>query len=366
MRLLFLPFLFAPVLVAQDNGRDLLNQGIRDFKQAKYSEAVAAFERASSAAPNYVTAHLYLAMAHLAQWVPGADSPENNFHATSSEREFLRVLALEPNNIVAVKSLASLSFNQKKLDDSKTLNEKVLTLEPNDRVAYYFLGVIAWSKAFPVRMAARKKVGMKPEDPGPLPPSVRFDVANQNWAIVNDGVAKLEKAIEIDPEYDDAMAYLNLLHRERADIQESADGYRAEIKLADEMVRKTLEIKKAKGSNGGSTMSMAPPPPPPPPAPASGTRVRVGGNVQQANLLEQPRPVYPPLAKQARIQGTVRFNTIIGLDGKIIWLQVISGHPLLVPAAQDAVKLWVYRPTLLNGAPVEVQTTIDVNFTLSQ
>ena len=141
---------------------------------------------------------------------------------------------------------------------------------------------------------------------------------------------------------------------------------RAEIKLADEMVRKTLELKKAKGSNGGSTMSMAPPPPPPPPPPAPGTRVRVGGNVQLANLLEHPRPVYPALAKLSRIQGTVRFDTIIGLDGKITWLQVVSGHPLLIQAAQDAVKLWTYRPTLLNGAPVEVQTIIDVNFTLTK
>ena len=107
-------------------------------------------------------------------------------------------------------------------------------------------------------------------------------------------------------------------------------------------------------------------PPPPPPPPGSSGRVQVGGNVQQANLVEQPRPAYPPLAKQAHIQGTVRFNTVIGLDGKIIWLQVVSGHPLLIPAAQDAVRQWLYRPTLLNGNPVEVQTAIDVNFTLSQ
>ena len=77
-------------------------------------------------------------------------------------------------------------------------------------------------------------------------------------------------------------------------------------------------------------------------------------------------PTYPPLAKQARIQGTVRFTAIIGKDGTIQNLQLVSGHPLLVPAAQDAVKQWVYKPTLLNGEPVEVITQIDVNFTLSQ
>ena len=119
----------------------------------------------------------------------------------------------------------------------------------------------------------------------------------------------------------------------------------------------------------GSVPTAAPPPPPPvkveekkPPTPS---RIRVGGNVQQANLLKQPKPVYPPLAKQARIQGTVRFNAIIGKDGTIQNLILVSGHPLLVPSAKEAVSQWVYRPTLLNGEPVEVQTQIDVNFTLS-
>jgi len=119
----------------------------------------------------------------------------------------------------------------------------------------------------------------------------------------------------------------------------------------------------------GSVPTAAPPPPPPvkeAPKPVVPQRIRVGGNVQAARLVRQPKPVYPPLARQARIQGTVRFNAIIGRDGTIQNLQLVSGHPLLVPSAQDAVKQWVYQPTLLNGEPVEVITIIDVNFTLSQ
>jgi protein TonB len=107
-------------------------------------------------------------------------------------------------------------------------------------------------------------------------------------------------------------------------------------------------------------------PPPPPKAVVKQTRIRVGGNVQAANLIRKVVPVYPPLAKQARIQGTVRFQAIIGKDGTIQNLQLVSGHPLLVANAQQAVSQWIYRPTLLNGDPVEVVTTIDVNFTLSQ
>lgn len=120
----------------------------------------------------------------------------------------------------------------------------------------------------------------------------------------------------------------------------------------------------------GSVPTAAPPPPPPPPVkekekPKPVQRIRVGGNVQAARLIHQPKPVYPPLARQARIQGTVRFNAIIGKDGRIENLTVVSGHPLLIPAATEAVKQWVYKPTLLNGEPVEVVTQIDVNFTLS-
>ncbi len=103
-----------------------------------------------------------------------------------------------------------------------------------------------------------------------------------------------------------------------------------------------------------------------PAAPSSNgvQRIRVGTAVQQSNLLQHLDPVYPPLARQARLQGVVRFNVIIGKDGHMANILLISGHPLLVPAAQEAVKQWVYRPTLLNGDPVEVATVVDVQFTL--
>jgi len=99
--------------------------------------------------------------------------------------------------------------------------------------------------------------------------------------------------------------------------------------------------------------------------PAAPVRIRVGGIVQSAKLIKKPVPVYPSLARQARIQGTVKFTAIIGRDGAIQNLTLLTGHPLLVQAAQDAVKQWVYQPTLLNGEPVEVVTEIDVNFALS-
>lgn len=121
----------------------------------------------------------------------------------------------------------------------------------------------------------------------------------------------------------------------------------------------------------GGIISAAPVAPPPPPKveapkPVAPQRIRVGGNVQKAMQLFTPSPVYPPLAKQARIQGVVKLNAIISKEGNIEQLTVVSGHPLLIPSALEAVKKWRYKPTLLNGEPVEVITQIDVNFTLTQ
>ncbi len=103
---------------------------------------------------------------------------------------------------------------------------------------------------------------------------------------------------------------------------------------------------------------------PPPPKPAAPSRIKQGGNVTAASIITQTRPVYPALARQARIQGNVVLHAIIDKEGKVAQLEVVSGHPLLVQAALDAVKQWRYKPTQLNGDPVEVDTTITVTFTM--
>jgi protein TonB len=104
----------------------------------------------------------------------------------------------------------------------------------------------------------------------------------------------------------------------------------------------------------------------PPPPKVTPKRVTVGGNVQAARLVNRVQPLYPPLARQTRISGTVKLHAIIGKNGAVEQLQVVSGHPLLVQSALDAVRQWRYQPTLLNGDPVEVDTEIDVIFSLAQ
>ena len=104
---------------------------------------------------------------------------------------------------------------------------------------------------------------------------------------------------------------------------------------------------------------------PAPPKPVQ-SRIKVGGNVIAAKVINRTTPMYPPLARQTRISGTVRLHAIIAKDGTVQQLEVLSGHPLLVQSALDAVRQWRYQPTLLNGEPVEVDTTVDVIFSLNQ
>jgi TonB family protein len=140
------------------------------------------------------------------------------------------------------------------------------------------------------------------------------------------------------------------------------------VKEFDEHLR-LMGVPSAPGEAALQITGPAPPPPPMPMAedqPAPPSRIKIGGNVQQTKLISQPHPIYPPDAKEARIQGVVKLSAIIGKDGTVQKLEVISGHPLLVPSALEAVQQWRYQTTLLNGDPVEVVTQIDVNYTLVQ
>jgi protein TonB len=105
---------------------------------------------------------------------------------------------------------------------------------------------------------------------------------------------------------------------------------------------------------------------PQPPAPVATQRIKQGGVIEAAKIVSQLQPVYPTLARQASIQGAVLLQAVIDKDGRVSELQVLSGSPLLARAALDAVKQWRYQPTLLNGQPVEVETTITVSFVLGK
>jgi TonB family protein len=354
-------------IMAQD-AREWLNRGVTAFKNAQYQDAVSDFQKAVDLAPDNATARLYLATTYMQQYIPGSESRENLDMAQRAEEEFRKVFAVDARNKVALASLASLSLNQKKWDNARDWYHQLLNVDPNNADAYYSLGFITWSQWYPAYSVARKQLGMNQEQPGPIPNvSVRNDLRAQYWGMLDDGLWNLHKALEINPQYDDAMAYINLLVRERADLRDTKEEYTRDIAEADQWVQKVLDTKKAKAQGGGLGMAVPPPPPPPPPPPSSGqtpSRIRIGSNVQANNLISKVDPVYPALAQQARIQGTVQLSVTISREGAVQNIQVLSGHPLLVPAALEAVKQWVYKPTLLNSNPVEVITIIEVPFTL--
>ena len=239
--------------------RDHINQGIASYRSAKYSDAVAHFEQAIQLDPQNPTPQLYLATAYMTQWIPGAESPENQAFAQKAKEEFQKVLDKDANDKNALASLAMLAFNQaqslpldKKLamfDEAAKWQRRRIEVDPKEKEAYYSLGVIDYQKWIPALMTARSNLRMRPEDPGPLKDKKVKEELKANYGpIVDDGMQNLNKALEIDPEYDDAMAYLNLLIRERADLLDSPEEYKKQIEVADGWLQKALDTKKIKAA----------------------------------------------------------------------------------------------------------------------
>lgn len=303
--------------------------------------------------------HLDLGTTWMTQYIPGSEAPANVELAHRAESEFMEVLRLEPNNKTALVSLASLNYLEadgttdldeklRRFDDAASCYEKLLAVDPQEKTAYYSLGVIDWKKWHPFWLRAREQLGITSTASAPLPNvSVRRELLARYGSLLEHGISNLQKALQIDPAYDDAMAYLNLLIRERADLRDSVEEYRFDIAVADQWDRKAIDTMWVKAR-----------------AEIDAQRLRVGPGDQQLNLIHEVEPMYPPLAKQARIQGTVRFTAIIDEAGRVQNLRLISGHPLLVKSARDAASQWEYRPTLLNGKPIEVVTQVEVDFTL--
>jgi len=348
-------------LAAQD-----LDHGVAAYKSGRYPEAVAAFRRAVAADPNNIQARLYLGTALMTQYIPGSSTPGNQALAMEAEAEFKNVLSLDPQNKTALASIASLTYQeaqampdlaakQAKLDVAAEWYQKLIGADPQSKEAYYSLGVIDWLKWYLTYQNARSSLGMKPEDPGPLTSyNTRQDLRLRFGPVIEDGIRNLQTALDIDPKYDDATAYMNLLIRERADLRDTQAEYQADVAVAAAWVQKALDTKKEKAEAAAVATTYTTP-----------QRIRVGGNVQAANLVYKVTPLYPVEAKRSGTQGTVRFAAVIGKDGHVASLQLVAGNPVLAEAAQAAVEQWIYKPTLLNGQPVEVVTQIDVNFTLS-
>ncbi len=252
---------------AQDqNVADPLNLGVQAYKNAHYEEAIEWFKKAIAADPSRLNARLYLGTAYAQQVIPGSDSPENKQIAQNAISEFSKVLDLNPSQeqrVSALKGIAALYFNVNDLDQAKGYNQKVIEADPSDPETYYTIGVIDWAQSYKPRMEARARLGLEPNEPmNDTALCLQIRAANEDK--VKEGIDMLAKALELRPDYDDAMAYMNLMYRERADIQCGDTAAReADLKKADEWIDLTLATKKRKSERPGVTGT--PPPPPSPP-----------------------------------------------------------------------------------------------------
>lgn len=236
--------------------RDLLNKGVTAFKAGQSDQAIEDFKRAKELDPGLLNARLYLATAYASLYIPGAPSPENKARGEQAIAEFKEVLDIDPKNLSAIDGIGSMLFQMggtppidtTKFEESKTYHQKHIDIKPSDPEPYYWLGVIDWTIAYRTNSELRleynkNNIKKQIKDADPLPPAVRAEYVNKDGAIVEDGITNLEKAISIRPDYDDAMSYLNLLYRRKADMVESADERVNLQKQADDLLDKVKEIK---------------------------------------------------------------------------------------------------------------------------
>jgi tetratricopeptide (TPR) repeat protein len=238
--------------------RDLLNKGVAAYRDGKFDQSIEDFKQAKDLDPTLTNARLYLATAYATQYIPGAPSTENVRMGEQAVKEFQDVLSADANNISAIDGIGSILYNmagtpydKAKFEESKTYHMKHMALKPEDPEPYYWIGVIDWTLTYRSNLEMRGKyrltnLGKTLKDDDPLPPQVRDDYSKENGQLIDEGIEKLQKALEVRPDYDDAMAYLNLLLRRKADEATTPDERASLLKQADALVDKAKEIKQKK------------------------------------------------------------------------------------------------------------------------
>jgi tetratricopeptide (TPR) repeat protein len=349
--------------------RDWIKQGAESFRQARYGEAISAFRRARDLNPESPLPHLYLALAYQQQYIPGALPADNSDLARQAETELRRALELDPRSVPAVVMLGKLASDRERWEEAREWFRKALALQPDNADIWCTLGWVA------TRQWLRQ--GRPPRQP-----------------MVDEAVADFEKSVALDPAQDAAMEYLGILLGERG---EQAAAGRWREKAAD---ARSEKLQAAIAGVAGRTpdpdgpdsllqqwascLALAPPPPPPPPPPPRGMRsaasgtpgsaavvswepagaasaapLRVAPAVQAQKLITKVEPEY---AAGEPLEDPLRFVVVIGADGRMVRETLVSGNPWLVPSALEALRQWVYQPTLVNGKPAAVVTEVRVEF----
>jgi tetratricopeptide (TPR) repeat protein len=242
--------------------RDQLNKGVEAYKSARYEEAIGHFQKATELDPSLPMAKSYLATALAQNVVPGLETPENLKNAQQAISIFQEVLAKEPNDVNSLKQIAAIYFSIKKFDDAKAFQKKVLAVDPKDPEAAYTVGVIDWTLAHENALKALVAAGTNDDGEGNLkaPRKVLQTIKEQNAPLVEEGLQYLNQATANRANYDEAMSYINLIYRRKADVDYAdPSAVKADVASAKEWsskamgTRKENEARKEKGP-GGITM----------------------------------------------------------------------------------------------------------------
>lgn len=232
--------------------RSELNKGTLAYRNAHYAEAVEHFQQAVSLDPTLMVARLYLATAYAEQYVPGGDTPENIKMGQQAINAFQSVLKINPDDANAIGSIGQIYYQMKDFDKAKEYQMKLMKLQPNNPDPYYWIGVLDWYPAYKRQTELRVQLKLdRPKDPKqpgvlpPLPKKAREQLAQENGALVDEGIQYLQKAIDLKPNDANAYSYLNLMYRQKADLEPTEDARMADLKKADELTSKALALMKA-------------------------------------------------------------------------------------------------------------------------
>ncbi len=228
--------------------RDQLTKGVQAFKNARYDEAVDHFQTSIALDPTYEQAKLYLATAYSYQVVPNLDTPENLKIAQKALDGFHAVLAKDPNDLTALRQIASIDRNVKKMDEAKEYERKVIALDPNDSEAFYTIGVVDWLQEYKNALTILAADGFKDDGDGNAKKSKGAcqKLVEANTPLVTEGLENLNKAVDINKNYEEAMSYLNLTYRRKADLECGNDAARKDdLAKADDWTQRALGARKA-------------------------------------------------------------------------------------------------------------------------
>ena len=239
--------------------RDQQNQGVQAYKNGKYADAVKHFQEAVALDPGSTNALKFLATSYYVQWVPGAENPDNVKNHDMAVEKFNEVLKSDPNDPLALAMMAAIAYNQAQsgtpeqkaaaLQEAVKWNQRRIEVNPKDAEPYYYLGVIDWAKAFTPIQTARVQLKMASTEPGPIKDAkVRAEMKEKYEQAIDDGIANLKKCLDLDKENEDAMTYMNLLLRKKADIEDSPEAAKADIAQAEDWFNKSIDTKRIKAT----------------------------------------------------------------------------------------------------------------------